>query len=344
MSNDDELTETLIRIGQGTTPPPDPAFADRLDAHLRTVHVEQASGRGPRPAWVPSLVGLVGLAGVVIVAVLGLSLTGGEPPVVVMTAAEGTDVVLPGELAAPGTAGQRLPDGTRIVVGSEGEAVVGGVILGPGAEAIVVGDRLEVVGGEGTDVAPPTTPPTLRPAPSDAPTTDSATGRSDTSGSPTTAPEREPADRQTSVPETDGPVTSPPPSRPGGDDPDTTPSPPSSRPAQTTGPPTTVSTPGTASTTTRPRPEPSIDLTVDAAGSDRIVLSWVLDDANHPARWRIEAVAGDRVATLAVLRDGTARTATVARFDARRAGFRVVALRADGSDEIASEIVLQPAP
>ncbi|MEL6984149.1 MAG: hypothetical protein AAFO29_17115 [Actinomycetota bacterium] len=77
------------------------------------------------------------------------------------------------------------------------------------------------------------------------------------------------------------------------------------------------------------------------------MLDWVLDGglggSDQPAGWRIEAVAGDRVTTLAVLRDGRARTATVARIEARGVGFRVVIVDADGGDLLASEVIAQPA-
>lgn len=341
MTGDDELTERLTHLGQAPTPPPDPAFANRLDAHLRTLHHDGAPVRSRFRGWA-----LAGAAGVVaVVAVLASTLVGGEP-VVVMTAAADTEVVLPGEAATPGSAGQRLPDGARIVVSPDGEAVVGGVVLGPGAEAVVVGDRLEVLPGDETVVVTPTTTDT--PPPGSETTNSTSDPESDSDPDGGSEPD---GDGPTSVPATDGPATSP---TTAGDDRTTTT--PTARPTTaTTARPTTTptttpttrpaTTPTTdAATTSTTRSEPVLELVATVSGADRIVLDWTLGGSPDPARWRIEAVAGDRVATLVVLRDGSIRTTTVARVDARRVGFRVVAISAGGEDLLASEIVVQPEP
>lgn len=353
MSSDDELLETLNRLGRAEGPSPDPAFANRLDAHLRTIQGDQEPSRGIRSLVVLSALGLVG---VVLAALLSMSLIGGEPAVVVLTAAAQTEVVLPGEAAVEGIPGQRLPDGTRIVVNAGGEAVVGGVVLDQGTEALVVRGRIEVLGDDDADEAVATTRPILRPEPADSLPPSSAPERPGDTSTPTTASPPEPSDPGTTAPPPDDPVTSPTtsPDRDGTATTAATTSPPTTSPTtaptttdrprttSTTRPATTTSTPRPSTTDSRPRPEPAIELTVTATAADRVVLDWTVEGAPDPDRWRIEAIAGDRVATLVVLRDGAARSTTVARIDARRVGFRVVALDADDNPLLTSRIVSQP--
>ncbi len=352
MTRDDDMVETLTHLGQTQGPAPDPAFANRLDAHLRTLHAAQEPSRGIRSLVVISV---LGVAGVVLAAVLSTTLIGREPAVVVLTAAAQTEVVLPGEAATQGVPGQRLPDGTRIVVSSGGEAVVGGVVLDQGTEAIVVGGRIEVLvvddGDKEAGEIAATTRPVLRPEPADSLPPSSTPDRPDGTSPSTTGRPGASTAPSTTEPRPDDPVTSPT-TAPGGDGPATTAT---TRPTTTSPPRTTASTRptttsstrptttrGPSSTDGRPRPEPSIELSATATGDDRIVLTWTVEGVADPDRWRVEALAGDRVATLVVLRDGTARTATVARIDARRAGFRVVALDADDDPLLTSRIVTQP--
>lgn len=359
MTDEHDLTDQLDRLGASQTPPVDPAFADRLEAQLRVRHAEQVSiGTGRSPWWRP-LAGLAGVLGVVVLAAVSLTLLRPDESVVVMTAAAATDVVLPGETATPGAAGLELPDGTRIVVAAGGEAVVGGVVLGPGSEALVVGGRIEVLGApdretDPGDAGPTTSTPVVSVAPttaSDRPADDGgATGGStdgdgarDPVGDPTTttAP---PTDSSSTTETTAGPEPDREPTTSTNRATTTTSASAPSRPSTTVGRTTTSTTVSTtAPTSTRPAVDPSLELTVEATTPDRLVLTWELAGTDDPGSWRIEAQRGDRVVTLVVLRDGSARTTTVARIDARGVGFRVVAVDERGDDLLTSEVVAQPA-
>lgn len=356
MTDDQELREILHDLGHTATPDPDPAFANRLDAQLRRQHDEQLTRRR-RPRLAPAVLGLAGAA-VIIVAAVSLSLIGREQAVVVLTAAAETDIVLPGEAASAGVAGQQLPDGTRILVSADGEAVVGGVVLGPGAEAVVVAGRIEVLRvDDGVDAQPTTTVLTIRPSTTGGSAADRSADQSTTE--PTPDPTVRPSSSSTDVEATSGPTTVTEADRAtggtastattattatsvGGDARPTATT--TVRSTTSTAAPTTTGRPTTV--TARPPTDATIQLTATTSSPERIVLDWTIDGAPdgsaRAAGWRIEAVAGDRVTILAVLRDGRARTATVARIEARGVGFRVVVVDADGADLGASEVVAQP--
>ncbi|MEM9656450.1 MAG: hypothetical protein AAGA65_30520 [Actinomycetota bacterium] len=346
MTDDHELTEQLTRMGRAPTAEVDPAFADRLDAHLRVRHVEVVGGRPDRWPIGRLLIGTAG-ATVVMVVLLSLTVFRTSQPVVIMTAAAGTDVVLPGEAPSPGAAGQELPDGTRIVVADDGEAVVGGVVLGPGSEALVVSGRIEILDLSGSDRPDPpddALPETSNPVVSVGPTGDDTTTTSVPDGSddrtPTTAVDR-PSDGDRDEADRDGDSDR--------TDSTTTPTTPSSTPTTNTDTSGTTTTSTSAGPPPSDRPttsvtdrEPTVELTAESVGADRVFLMWNPSADADPRSWRIEAVSGDRTVTLVVLRDGSARTTTVARIDARRVGFRVVAVDADGQDVVSSELVAQP--
>lgn len=312
---DDDLTDRLRRIGSEPGPPPDQAFADGLDSRLRVLHAERAGGstRPAFPTWLP----LATVAAAVLVVAVGVSLLRSSPPAeVVMTVASDTDIYLPGDETTPGVAGLVLPDGARIVVGPEGEAVVDGVVLASGTEAIVVGDHIAVVATdeersagiqpstapsstEGRSTSSTTTIESDRPPVTDRP----ATTATSTSAPPSTA---------TSAPSTRPPTTSS----------TVTSSTPSSRP-------TTVTTTSSVSPTTEPPTQP-IALTASAIGDTRVRLDWVLERGDEPAGWRVRAAAGDRVVTIVALRDGAARSTTIERLTIAEVTVWVEALGTEG--------------
>jgi hypothetical protein len=359
MRPDDDLDSTLTRIGADAGPPIDPVFANRLDGALRVAHAEQLTERDRRSIWIPVTAGLSAVGALIVgVMILVASVNGAANDEVVMTAATGTDVVIPGELVMDGTPGLRLPDGTRISVGPNGEAVVDGVVLGPGAEAVVIGGRLEVVDVDPVDSAdadrasPPspslTTAPPVTSRPDDAaPGTDPPTNGSTTSsiGRPDTDAARSDGAGDDGVP---GRSTTVPATSTTGDRQTTSPTgaTSSTRPGSNS---TTAPTSSTVVSTTTAAPRPaSLVVTATALPRGRVLLEWMvhnLDPAAGPlAGFRVEAAVGDRVSTLVVIRSPSARSATIERLAATDATFRIEAIDNVGHVLLASEAVAQPAP
>lgn len=340
MSIDRSVEERLETLGSSSVPEPDQGFAERLDARLRVAHSQEL--RGSR--WPAIRVPALALTAVVVIAVVGAviaNLPRGDE--VVMTVASQTEVYYPDDRLEPGTAGLTLPDGARIVVGADGEAVVDGVVLTPGTEAIVVGDRIEVlatteddgndpergsendtepggsddqggVAGTADDSAAPVTDgdsPTDPTTPTSSSTTTAATPttvpRTSSSG---TAPGRTEVDPTTSEPTrtstTSGPTTSV--ER-------------STTVASTTVPATRAETtdgpstkPSTTTTTAVPTTDSrAITLTANLVGETRLELQWAVPRGLSPLGWRIKAATGDRVATVVVIRGDRARSATLER-------------------------------
>ncbi|MCP3912619.1 MAG: hypothetical protein GY929_21650 [Actinomycetia bacterium] len=369
-ANSDDLESTLTQLGADDGPPVDPVFANRLDTSLRTAHLEQLTQPRRRSIWAPVSAGVSAVAAIIVgVVIWSVAFTGGSATEVVMTAAADTNVVLPGEDVTAGSPGLHLPDGTRILVGPDGEAVVDGVVLGPGAEAVVNDGHLEVV-----DPADPALPDLAAPGPSvpsdespPGPSTSSSaaspsepgstaapfvtdasnSGGGDDSGgrSTTLPPTSTTVDERTSL----GTATSLAPTTPSPSNPTTVATAPST--STTTTPPTVTTPVTTASTIVTTTPgRPSIELTATAVPLGRVRLDWVVSGiadgaggVDSPAGFRIEALAGDRTSTVVVIRSGAARTATIERL-AERVSFRVIAIDAHGGILFTSNTVAQPAP
>ncbi len=168
MNND--LRSRLARWGTDEPPAPDPVFAARLEQDLRS---QAYFGSGaPTPSFHrgrrlrPSLV----LAAIVIVAAAGIlaSRLGEQAVDVAVAEATQTDLVLPDGTTVTAGAGQTLDNGTRIIVGPSGAAVVGGVVLAANEQAEVVDGAIVVdrraVAGEPTP-GPAPTETTQRPTP-----------------------------------------------------------------------------------------------------------------------------------------------------------------------------------
>lgn len=340
MNSDDDLETTLAQLGADDGPPADPGFANRLDAALRAAHSEQARDRRQRPVWVPVTAGLSALAAVVVGGLIWLVAFAGDPAAdVVMTAAVDTEVVLPGEAASAGEAGLSLPDGTRIVVGPEGEAVVDGVVLGPGTEAIINDGGLDVIGPARSappdrgGVVPETSEPTSIPPTMSTTGPDAADGSdretsSSTQRSTSTTNERP----TTSAPTT---TTTRRPEPTDGSRATTT-------QTSSTRPTTTTATTATTTATTDPAPL-SIALSATPVPRSRIRLDWIVEGGPDPAGFRVEATEADRTSTILLIRSSGARSTTIERLPPG-VSYRVIAVTEDGTTLQSSNSVPQPSP
>lgn len=342
MTGDDNLDTTLTQLGAADGPPADPAFADRLDAALRTAHSAQVGERNQRSVWVPVTAAVSALAAVVVGASIWLVAFAGDPAAeVVMTAAVDTEVVLPGETVSAGEAGLSLPDGTRIVVGPEGEAVVDGVVLGPGAEAIVNDGRLDVTGPAR---AAPIDPSADQPEAGD-PTSGTAAGprsttvpeADDGSGGGTSSSIRPSTSTSDERPTTSTPTTATT-QRPRPTDDSRV----STTQTSSTQPTTTTATTPTTTITTDPAPL-SIELAATSVPRSRIRLDWMVEGGPAPAGFRVEATVGDRTSTIVSIRSSGARSTTIERMPSG-VSYRVVAVAEDGATLQTSNSVPQPAP
>ncbi|MEL7156098.1 MAG: hypothetical protein AAFN30_05805 [Actinomycetota bacterium] len=307
MSNDQELRSHLEGLGRQSGPAVDPSFADGLDAQLRVARADQHGAVRGRVWWLAPLVGVAAAALVVVALFLGP-----RPPEleVVMTAAADTQVIVPGGVSSPAVAGQRLPDGTRIMVGPDGEAVVDGVVLGPGSTAVVVGDRLDVL--IAAPAAGGAAPAGEGPADEGTQAPGGETDRAETDGGTDVDRDgaREP-DPSTVPPtsEVDGttprPTSTPPPTTAPGATSTTSPSTSTTR-ASTSAPGSTDDPP--TSTATDPA---ALVLRVTPARDGRLRLTWTAAPDLPTAGWRVSTGRGDRVATLVVIRSADARSTTI---------------------------------
>ena len=370
MTTDDAVEQLLDRLGSSAGPAIDPQFADRLDAALRETHVARTS-RHERSVWVPVAAALAGVAALVVGVLLAAAIfTAGDLSGAVLTAADDTTIVEPGEAASPGRPGQRLPDGTRIIVGPSGEAVVDGVVLGPGAEAVITDGRLEVVVPTGSD--PPTgAPSTGRPASEPGGSTAPVDARPATDRDPVT--DRNPGDDGPGdgdgvdgPGDSDRPTTPPPtgstttvrdpstsrtdaPSTTRGESSTTTATAPERTRSSSTQPDTTPANPPTtdaSAPTTRPG-APTLDLATAIVPPGRVRLDWVIEGLGSEgatlAGFRLEADDGERISTVVLIRSPSTRTATIERLPVD-VSFRVHAIDDRGRVVASSPAVPQPPP
>lgn len=173
-----ELDQRLREAGQSPVPPPDPAFAVRLEERLRAVvpapePALRPVARQSRHVWFPAAAVAAALA--VVLSAVAVDTGGGERVVRVASATD-TVVVLPDGTVGPATPGLELPDGSRLQTGNEGHVVAGKTELGPKQEATVNNGTVKpsprtVPPGPSEPRNPPVTAPTATTAPPVAPTT-----------------------------------------------------------------------------------------------------------------------------------------------------------------------------
>jgi hypothetical protein len=292
----DDLRSRLERWGAGEPPVPDPVFAARLEQDLRSQAyfasgVPAPSARHARRLR-PSLV----LGAIVIVVAAGI-LAGrlGEQGVEVAVAeATGTDLVLPDGTTVPAVAGETLDNGTRIIVGPSGTAVVGGVVLEANEQAEVVDGAIVVDRAAATPTSDRSTP---------APTATTPGGVVGDPGSAPTETDHRP------TPSTVAPTI----------------------PRVDTTPPVPLATRPPAATPSLGEP-PQVALTVAAEPPTRLALRWkVAGDDAAIARWEVVATSGDTMRTIATLRDRSARELVIDLTAQRVDGLLVRARDNDGA-------------
>jgi hypothetical protein len=165
--NVETVRQGLESLGADEAPAPRPSFITDLEESLRRRNPSplpvpvppgrnRQRGRGPA---VPALAFAMAL--VVLVALLAVRPGGSDHELRVATAVDAT-VVLPDGTVGPAAPGQVVPDGARILTGSEGHLTAGETELGPNQEAVV---RSGVLAPDPTPrvAAPPTTVTTRAP-------------------------------------------------------------------------------------------------------------------------------------------------------------------------------------
>ena len=327
---DDELHDRLENLGADPGPAPDPAFAERLEADLRSqayfaprdrAHAAPARRALLRPGLVLGALLLVALASVLVV-----SRGGDEADVLVIENGLGATVTLPDGDTVAGGSGVALPDGSLIEVAADGFALIDGIVLPPGSIATVVDGVLELTAVPAIVVPTPTPSPTpdLTTSPQAEPTPTAVADPTPTA-EPTTPPEIAPSP-------TPSPTARPTPTAP--PDPTATARPrPTPSPAQDRTPqerPTATATP-TAT------PEPTVvdrapEIVLDRAnlGPRRAQLTWSVTAPDGILGFQVRVRRGDTVRTAAVLRDPDARALTVERPERDRVFYRVLAIGRDG--------------
>lgn len=337
----DDLEQQLQRWGDETAPSPDPAFANRLEADLRSAAYfgRRTTAPEPRRRWVlrPAFV-MATVALVALVAAVALNITDGDPvDTLVMGDSSDTTVTLPGGTVQEGGEGLELPDGTVIDVGPDGFATVDGVVLGPDSRALVVDGHLELLDPDAREPSGPDDPtdetalPTIDPAVATATPT------------PTPTPIGVPVDPPPATPPV--PTSTPAPTRrPADVAPEPTPTrAPTVRPTATpmavdptpTPTSTATATPSSAvpTPTATPEPEPArprVDLGRTYLGPERAALVWTVTRGDAIAGWEVRIRRGDTIRTVAVLRHGAARELVVERPMRNTVFYRVIARDAAG--------------
>ncbi len=189
----DDVRRSLDEAGRRPVPPPDPSFADALEARLRAV-----AASAPPAATLPTrrrpAAGrwfAAAMFAAIVVAVAGIGLGLPDPDRTPGPALEGpvnVEVVLVNGTILEDPDGLLLPEGAVVSVGEAGSARVGDTVLGPGDVATVQNGRLEVRQPP-TGVVPSPTP-TRTPRPEATPRPATGAPVPSPSGAPSPAPQR----------------------------------------------------------------------------------------------------------------------------------------------------------
>jgi hypothetical protein len=246
----DDPRARLEEAGRRPAPPPDPAFADRLEARLLAVAGTAPSqpepggprrSRGRRRRLLVLAGASIGALAVVLVLTVGVP-NGAPQPAPELAAPVNVQVALSDGTVLEDPDGLRLPEGAVVTVGDGGSARIGDTVLRPGDVATIEQGRVHVENERPIGVVTGTASPSPRP---DAPRTPGAPRRTPSPHPATPAPTT-----RGSPPPSDAPVTpTPSPSpKPPPTQPPATPEPGSSTP-----PPTATPTPAPVYRTARPR-------------------------------------------------------------------------------------------
>ncbi|MEM7286011.1 MAG: hypothetical protein AAF480_06635 [Actinomycetota bacterium] len=313
---DDELRRRLDDLGEDPGPTPDPSFAQRLGADLRS-QAYFTPAAAPTPAARPLLLRPAFVLGAVLVVAVAVSLVlaqvGDDAELLAIEDSAGATVILPGGESVAGASGVELPDGAVVEVAPEGFAIIDGIVVPAGARATIVDGIVELVAVPSPTAGPSGVDPTPTPPVETAPTpTELAVA------TPTTAPTSEPTARPTATPApTATPVQAP------------------------TATPIAEPTPDTRPTST-PRPEPTAPVFVDPQivlerqnlGPARARLTWTVTADDRVRGFEVRIRRGDTVRTAAVIREAGVRELTVERPERERVFYRVLAV-GEGGEVIA---------
>ncbi len=272
----DDVRRRLEEAGDRPAPPPDPGFADALEARLRavaaTIPPASTPPLRPRRAATGRWAAAAGLAAVIlVVAALGLGLGRADRavgPGAALAAPVNVEVVLANGTILEDPDGLLLPEGAVVRVGDGGSARIAGVELRAGDVATVGRDGVEVMRPTPVAVLPDPSPDGTRP-----PATTPATASGSPPIPPTPAPSPSPVPQRTSSP---GPTS------------------------EATRSPTATGAAATATATARPTPTPTPAIV-------RPRLRAVLGDGRRIAvRWTATWSAARYVLVAAVSRSGPA--------------------------------------
>ncbi len=154
----DELKKRLGAWRSTPTAQPDAQFADTLERDLRSQAHFAPRSAAKRPLLRPAVL-VFSSAAVLLGVWFAVQDTSSSPEEVVMSRPTDTEITLPGQAPTRPTNQVTLPDGTRIAVEDDGSAVVDGVVLDGGTEALVEDGRIEIFPANPTPMpAPPATP------------------------------------------------------------------------------------------------------------------------------------------------------------------------------------------
>ena len=309
---DDELRHRLDHLRDDAGPGPDPSFAQRLEADLRSHAYFASGGEAPRgrrpvllrPGFVLGALVLVAFAAMVVITQLD---DGGETLAIDDSA--GATVTLPSGERLAGADGVELPDGTIVDVGLDGFALIDGIVVPGGAQATIVDGIVELVAVPSPTAAPTAAPPTPQPTVEPAPTS-------------TVEPESRPAPTATPAPTPD-PTATPAP----------TPTP-TAEPTPTPEPERTPEPRPTATTRPEPTPpvvvDPQVVLERENLGPQRSLLAWTVSPDDRVLGFHVRVRRGDTVRTAAVIREPGVRELTVERPERDRVFYRVLAIGEGG--------------
>lgn len=306
---DDELRRKLDDLHGDGGPGPDPSFAQRLEADLRSQAYFSPGAGAPlprrpillRPAFLLATVAIIALASMVIVSQFD---DGGE--ILAIDDGAGATVTLPGGEMVAGAGGVALPDGAIIDVGPNGFAIIDGIVVPAGARAIIVDGVVELTAVPSPTAAPTPVPPTPEPTFEPAPTPTTPPDPTPTAA-PTPDPTPTPAPTATATPE---PTATP--------RPDRTPEP---RPTATTAPEPTAPV----------LVEPQVVLERENLGPARSRLTWTVSATDQVRGFEVRIRRGDTIRTAAVIREPGVRELTVERPERDRVFYRVLAIGDNGT-------------
>ena len=309
---DDDLRRRLEDLDDDAGPGPDPSFAQRLEADLRSQAYFTPGAGAPLPRR-PVLLGPGLLLGAVLIvafaSMLVISRFDDDGETLAIDDSAGATVTLPGGETVAGVDGIELPDGTIVDVGIDGFAIIDGIVVPGGARATIVDGVVELIAVPSPTPAPTAVPPTPEPTVNAAPTPTAAPDPTPTAA-PTPDPTVTPAPTPTATPE---PTATPQPERTPEQRPTPTPEPEPTSPVLV---------------------EPQVVLERENLGPLRSRLTWTVTGPDRVRGFEVRVRRGDTIRTAAAIREPGVRELTVERPERDRVFYRVLAI-GDGGEVLA---------